>query len=33
VFYIDMLPRNAGGKVERMRLRALADAQLAQKRP
>lgn len=33
VFYIDALPRNAGGKVERLRLRALADARLAQTRP
>jgi acyl-coenzyme A synthetase/AMP-(fatty) acid ligase len=29
VLYIDRLPRNAGGKIERPRLRALADARLA----
>ncbi|MFZ3310109.1 MAG: class I adenylate-forming enzyme family protein [Xanthobacteraceae bacterium] len=33
VFYIDVLPRNAAGKVERPRLRILADARLAQNRP
>jgi acyl-coenzyme A synthetase/AMP-(fatty) acid ligase len=29
VFYIDALPRNAAGKIERPRLRALAEARLA----
>lgn len=29
VFYIDALPHNAAGKVERLQLRALADARLA----
>lgn len=29
VFYIDVLPRNAAGKIERPRLRALAQARLA----
>ena len=30
VFYIDALPQNAAGKLERLQLRALADARLGQ---